>query len=176
MLDTANNFAFDDPRIRERDENSVPPQDKQSIADEKKLGDALAKGALEEPEIFTPDAFDSVNAEEQNAKDAGEDPHGQQAKEQTNKTRRNWIAAMLSVFKGESGFAWKEIRGGAYKAIGASSVGVLFTEVTGVTTFHARTLKFLGEQGSYLLNYVKVIYHNPSLTAYIQKVIEFLGL
>lgn len=175
LLDTANNFAFDDPGLRRRDEQSIPPQDKQSIAGEWALGDVIAKAALKEPEIFTPAALEVVKAEERNAETAGEDAHGQQAIDQTNKTRRNVIAALLSVLKGESGFAWKEMRSGVYKKAGELGAIAVATDVLGWTTIYPAIWNFVVRHSSNLSAYVKTVYNNPTLTAYIEYISKAAG-
>ncbi len=175
LLDTANNFAFDDPGLRRRDEQSIPPQDKQSIAEEWALGDVIAKAALNEPEIFTPAALEVVKAEERNAETAGEDAHGQQAIDQTNKTRRNVIAALLSVLKGESGFAWKEMRSGVYKKAGELGAIAVATDVLGWTTIYPAIWNFVVRHSSNLSAYVKTVYNNPTLTAYIEYISQAAG-
>lgn len=172
LLDTANNFAFDDPSLRRRDEQSIPPQDKKSIADEKALGDDLVEFAIAIPGMFTVKAMKSVEAEELNAKSAGEDAHGQQAIDQTNKTRRNLIAALLSYLKDEPPFAWREFRKGVYTSAGATSV--LAGTVFATSKFPAAS-KFFQTQAINLLNYVKAVYNNPTLTSFIEYISKSIG-
>jgi hypothetical protein len=176
LLRTANIFAFGDLGLLRRDELAIAPQDRPALNVEKMLGDGLAEAAVEMPDMFTDDAFESVAAEELNSVGAGDDPHGLQAIDQTNKTRRNWLAAILAGLKAEQGFAWKEIRGGAYKAIGATGVGVLVTDILGTTAVYSAIWKFVSAQGVNLLNYVKAVYQNPAVTEFVAWALKIVGL
>ena len=179
LLNVANIFAFGDPGLRRRDELSIPPQDKQSLAVEKALGDGLADAALQTPELFTEDALQSVAAEESNAFGAGNDPHGQQAIDQTNKTRRNWLAAMLAGLKTERGFAWKEMRGGAYKKTGEAAIvalGVAVSDAAGITAVYPAIWRFASANAASFLTYVKTVFQNPTLTAYVEWALKTVSL
>jgi hypothetical protein len=179
LLDIANNFAFADPGIRSRDENSIPPQDRPTMQAEKQLGDGLVKAALETPELLTLDAASSVRADETNADRAGDDAHGQQAVDQTNKTRKNLFAAILSTLKkamvGEIVYSWKEYRGGAYKAAGAATVAAAGSDIVGTTTIYPTIWQFITTHAVELLRYAEAVFQNPAVTKVLEQIVKFLG-
>ena len=175
LLDSANNLAFTDLGMRKRDENTVPPQDRPSVDEERKLGDDLEKSIINTPEILTQQARDVVKAEAENAKGAGSDQHSAQAVDQANKTRRNVVAALLSVLKGETSFAWKEFRGGAYKAAGAGAATVALTDLNGTTTVYPTILRFIIENAEKLSIYAEKVYHNPALAEFLSKLAQHLS-
>jgi hypothetical protein len=179
LLDIANNFAFGDPGIRSRDENSIPPQDRPTMQAERQLGDGIVKAALETPELLTLDAASSVRADETNADRAGDDAHGQQAVDQTNKTRKNLFAAILSTLKkamvGEMVYSWKEYRGGAYKAAGAATVSAAGSDIVGTTTIYPTIWQFITTHAVELLRYAEAVFQNPAVTKVLEQIVKFLG-
>lgn len=175
LLDIANNFAFGDPGIRSRDENSIPPQDKPALDKERKLGDSLAKAALNTSGLLTDAAETAVQSSEKNAMGAGEDAHGLQAVQQTNKDRKNLFAAILSAFKGEVAFSWKEFRGGAYKAGGAASAAAIVTDIAGTTAFYPTIGKFIVAHAVEFLRYAETVFQNPTVTKLLELIVKGLG-
>ncbi len=174
LLDSANNFAFADPGLRKRDENVVPPQDRPSVEDEKRLGDALIQIVINTPDLLTPQARDVIKAEEDNAENAGKDAHGFQAVDQANKTRRNVFAEVLSSLRkaarSELVFAWKEVRGGAYKATGAAAITFGATDYLGTTAVYHKIWTVIFENLSPFLNYAAKVYQNPAVTKLLEDI------
>jgi hypothetical protein len=167
FLSEVNNFAFADPKIRERDINAIPPQDRVKLDVERALGDQLAKNALAHEGLTTQPAHQSLKDEEENAAGAHDDEHGVQAKEQSNIVRRNFLSAAImgtiAALKSESGFAFREFRGGAYKqAGGAAMIAVgafVFAEYPAVVQY------VVGNIGP-LIDYA-AIYNNPGVVEFL---------
>jgi hypothetical protein len=171
LLDSANNFAFSDPGLRQRDEATIAPQDKLSLEQERELGDAIIEAALERPELTTEAAISSLQADEKNVAEAADDPHSLQAIDQSNRTRRNLVAALFASCKralsGEVRFAWKEVRGGAYKAIGASGIGAVVTDFWGTTAIYPSIWRFFVDHATNLKLYSEKVFHNPSVVQFL---------
>ena len=175
LLDSANNLAFSDPGLRERDTNSIPPQDKIAVEQEKRLGDNLARAVINSPALSTDRALATLAAEDSNASDAGYDPHGLQAIDQANKTRRNWFAAFLGwlrrIVSDEASFGWKKFRGGVYEAAGTSAfaaIAVTVTDATGLTQIYPSIWNFVRVHAVELKTYVDQVFHNPQLVQFIE--------
>lgn len=137
LLDTFNNFAFGDPSIRQRDERRVPPQDRPSLEEEKAIADPLIEEVQSRDDIATDAAKAEIEAEDQNATEAGDGPHDLQAVEQANLQRRNFLAALISgAYRGAKGLvtasgkaaqsAISDVRKGAMMAVGAIATTAAF--------------------------------------------------
>ncbi len=179
LLDTFNNFAFSDPKIRARDERRVPPQERATLEEEKAIADPLVAKALEDDSLATDAARNEVLAEDRNAQAAPEIEHGAQARDQAARQRRNFFAAMISgafalakrfanASGAESKFAWKEIRATAYKRFADAGIILAGTEVVGVTAYHVKVLEFIAQNWQALKQYAIVAYQNPNVVAIIE--------
>ena len=175
LLDGLNNFAFGDPRLRERDQRRIAPQDRAAIEDERRLVAPIIADALDNEEIATEAAREAVDAEAANAADAGDSEHGKQAVEQAAKTERNFVAALISAasraasalaqtVKGEAVFSWKEFRAGAYRAVGAAAATV--TIAAGALTFPGAASSVFGfvvRHATALKEYAGQVFQNPKI-------------
>jgi hypothetical protein len=172
LIDTANNFAFGDPGLRKRDENRIAPQDRLAVEEERALAAPLVQIIVNAKGLLTENAAEVVAAEERSAVSAGSDAHGLQAQDQTNKTDRNLIAALLSALKGELHYSWKELRGGAYKAIGAAGATVVATETVGITSYHSAIWNFIHQHAAQLITYVQKAFANPTVEKILQSILN----
>jgi hypothetical protein len=175
FLGEVNNFAFADPKIRERDINAIAPQDRVKLDVERALGDQLAKNALAYEGLTTPPAHHSLKDEEENAAGAHDDAHGVQAIEQSNIVRRNFngaaIMGTIAALKSESGFAFREFRGGAYKQAGGAAM--IAAGALASTNYPAVMQFVMGNIGA-LIDYA-TIYNNPGVVDFLNWVKAQIG-
>jgi hypothetical protein len=174
LLDLYNNFAFADDGLRAKDEARIAPQERVSAEAEAKAAMPLVEAILANPEIATPEALNDIVADAENAELPFDDPYTDQDLDQANRTRRNWIAALISFGKrvlDEAGKSAKEIRSGAERAVGA----LVVSEVAGVTTVTQPVIQFIKTYASAIKGYAAAAYSSlPSLTELIDRIAALL--
>ena len=159
LLDLYNNFAFADDGLRAKDEARIAPQERASAEAEAKAAIPLVEAILANPEIATPDALDDILAEVENAELPPDDPYSAQVLQQSNETRKNFLAAALAW--GATTLASPKQVGKAV-AIGsvtgaASVVGkVAMTAVIG--TDYGPLLPFIAANAEILQHYVAIAF------------------
>jgi hypothetical protein len=182
LLDGLNVFASFDPVLRERDYRRIAPQDRSAIFEERLLGAPVIEAILASDDLATPLAQTEIETSLANAVDAEVTEHGTQAVDQSNRTNRNVFGALIdvarnglmgakSIASGEAGFAWKEFRGGAYKATGAAAIGLIASELIGVTTYHLIALKLISQFRNQFIAYAQHVLQNPRIV----ELIEFIA-
>ena len=96
LLDLYNNFAFADDGLRAKDEARIAPQERASAEAEAKAAMPLVEAILANPEIATPEALDDIVADAENAELPADDPYSAQVLQQSNESRKNFVAAALA--------------------------------------------------------------------------------
>jgi hypothetical protein len=175
LLDLYNNFAFADDGLRAKDEARVAPQERASAEAEAKAAIPLVEAILANPAIATPAALDDIVADAENAELPADDPYTDQVLDQANRTKRNWIAGLLSFGKRaleEAGKSGKEIRSGAERAVGA----LIVSDLTGVTSVASPLIEFIAAHASALKDYAAIAYSSfPSLSELIDRIKALLS-
>lgn len=175
LLDLYNNFAFADDGLRAKDEARVAPQERASAEAEAKAAIPLVEAILANPAIATPAALDDIVADAENAELPAGDPYTDQVLDQANRTKRNWIAGLLSFGKRaleEAGKSGKEIRSGAERAVGA----LIVSDLTGVTSVASPLIEFIAAHASALKDYAAIAYSSfPSLSELIDRIKALLS-
>jgi hypothetical protein len=154
LLDLYNNFAFADDGLRAKDEARISPQERASAEAEAKAASPLVEAILATPEIATSDALDDIAADAEGTDLPADDPYASQVLDQANRTKRNWIAGLLS---------------GARKAVdNPKAVGFRFTKgivqgigglaAAGLVTHQEVILHFFATNAAILSHYVAIAY------------------
>jgi hypothetical protein len=170
LLDLYNNFAFADDGLRAKDEARIAPQERASAEAEATSAIPLIEAILANPAIATPEALDDIIADAENAELPAGDPYTDQVLDQANRTKRNWIAGLLSFGKralDEAGKSGKEIRSGAERAVGA----LIVSDLAGVTSVASPLIEFIAVNASALKDYAAIAYSSfPNLPDLIDRI------
>jgi hypothetical protein len=127
---------------------------------------------LANPDIATPEALDDIVADAEDSELPADDPYADQVLDQSNRTKRNWIAALLTGAKEAAG---KPKLLGKRAAIGVATgvgtvVGTVFTkQVFGFE--YTVLLEFIATNAAAFQNYAAIAF--PSFE-HLPSVIELL--
>jgi hypothetical protein len=168
LVETYNVFIIGDPKGRELDQIRLGPQ-------ELGTAKAIAQAALPIVEalkasvrIATADAVSVLAEQSEAAKIAPIGVHGDQAVVLAGKTSSNFVAELLRLayapirkLKAEAGFAFKEVRAGAYRAVGAEFY-----------SHNQEIIAFVFENAASLRVFVAHAFDNPALTRIIEIIVQ----
>jgi hypothetical protein len=172
LLDLYNNFAFADDGLRAKDEQRVSPQERANAEVEAAAAEPIVDAILNAPDIATPEARDDIAAGTENAELSSDDPYAGQVLDQSNRTKRNWIAGLLSGASealSDPKLLGKKATIGFAKGAG-QAVGVI-TVTTAISLNYARLLEFIAMNGAALQSYVAVAFTSfPNLPDLIERV------
>lgn len=180
LLDGLNILAFNDPKLRERDITRIPPQDRASNETARELMEPLVENVIQNENLTTEAAAETVEADIASATDADNTEHGAQAVDQAVKTERNTLAAFFSsltqklksVMAGEAGFAWKEVRAGVYRGAGTAISALALSELTGFSSVVKTTIAYAVENAAALKQVALQIFQNPRLAEMIDWIVK----
>ncbi|MBX9796284.1 hypothetical protein, partial [Sphingomonas sp.] len=171
LLDLHNVLSFGDDGLRLKDEVRVAAQERDRADRETEAAAPVVRAILATPDIATERARDDLNAEAEAAQLSASDPYAAQVQEQGNRTKRNWIAALLSGL--QKSFANLELTGrrigkGAQEAMGKTLAGAA---ICGVIAYHVPILEFVATYAPVLTHYVGIAFANyPHLPDLIDRV------
>ncbi len=164
LLDLFNNFAFADDALRAKDEARISLQERNSAEAEATAAIPLVGAILANPEIVTSEVLDDIAADAENAELPSNDPYADQFLDQSNRTKRNLFAALISNTWGAVKDANPLLQG---LAVNAAYDGIkLATTVVGGIEY-APLLEFISANAPTLQHYVAIAFpnfeHLPSL-------------
>lgn len=155
LLDLYNNFAFADDGLRAKDEARIAPQERASAEAEARAAIPLVQAMLANPEIATPDALDDIVADREDAELPAHDAYADQVLVQSNRTKRNIVAGLISdtwaAFK-STGVMGQAIAGGA------AWDGIKLTATIIGGTDYAPLMQFIATNPGLLQHYVAVAF------------------
>jgi hypothetical protein len=96
FLDIYNVFAFGDDGLRQKDENSISPQERLKAEELAKLSQPIEQAIIETPAVRTEAALQLIQEHQDNVALTAGTPYGDQALDQANKNIQNVIAGYLS--------------------------------------------------------------------------------
>jgi hypothetical protein len=171
LVHTWNIFIVVDPKGRELDEIRLGPQDVDAAKQAVAAAAPIVKALQHSENVATPTAIEAVAEQAETAKTAPAGIVGDQAIELSRKTTGNFVAELLrnayaSVRK-EAGFAWKESRGGFYRAAGANTLNVVAGSV-----IVAGIISFVVRNADILKAFVTTSWHNPTLVEIIDFIVR----
>jgi hypothetical protein len=168
LLDLYNNFAFADDGLRAKDEARISPQERASAEVEAAAAEPIVDAILNAPDIATPEARDDIAFEAENASLAADDPYAEQVLDQSNRTKRNIVAGLISdtwsALKNSNFLVQNLVGNAAYEGV---KLGV-FT-VAGID--YAPLLEFIATNGAALQFYVAVAFTSfPNLPDLVNRI------
>ena len=155
LLDIYNPFAFGDDGIRALDALRIPQQELATAETEAEAAAPIIEAILATPDIGTDHAIDDIEATLADASLPADDPYAAQVLDQSNRTRRNWIAGLLNG----AASAGKELGKGALAVAGGSVV----TDAAGATHIFSGLAKFAATNLSALQSYAQTAYASLNL-------------
>ncbi|HTB04071.1 MAG TPA: tetratricopeptide repeat protein [Bradyrhizobium sp.] len=171
LVETINVFVVGDPSLMDLDAARPGPQEIAEARDEVQTLAPMLNEAVTNEEIATEQAREVLGEQVNNAHNPAESLHERQASDFSQKTIRNFVGELLrrayapvrALAKSETAFAWKGVREGAYRAVGAGLLTGAVTELTGVTNFHESLMRFVARHAETLAIYVMKAFQNPTL-------------
>jgi hypothetical protein len=172
LVETYNVFIIGDPKGRELDQVRLGPL-------ERSAAKAIAEAALPIVEalqvsegIATTDAVSALVEQSEAAKTTVVGTNGDQAVALASKTSSNFVVELLRVayrpireMKAEAGFGWKEVRAGAYRAVGAAiPVGAYY--------YNQEIIAFIIKNANILMAFVARAFDNPALIRIIELIVR----
>jgi transcriptional regulator with XRE-family HTH domain len=184
LVETINVFVLGDPGLMELDSVRPGPRETESAKTEIELLEPVIESAVSEPSIATDEARDAISEQAANAKASPESLAGRQASEFARLSLRNFVGELLrrayvpvralsQATKAEASIAWKGIREGTYRAIGAGILTGAVTDIVGVTEFSGAFIRFVALHAEELSAYVVKAFQNPTLVEIINWIVKF---
>lgn len=168
LVHTFNVFIVGDPKGRELDEIRLGPQDVEVSKRALVAAQPIVQALQNSEGVATLEAIDAVVEQAETAKTAPAGIDGDQAGDLSRKTTGNFVGQLLRLVNGlrnKSGFAWKQIREGAYQAVGAAGVG-------GVVFYRSEITSFVVSNADALKAFVEANWHNPTLIEIIDAIVR----
>jgi hypothetical protein len=137
LVETFNQLAVADPKLRDRDASRPGPQERQRWAEELRTAGPLTSRAANDRRITSAEAGNELVEQIEAAAEAGEDLPGALSLELASATQRHFLAgAMIAVYRAmrslpasarlEGGKVSKEIFSGLYRAAGPAAVAYAY--------------------------------------------------
>jgi hypothetical protein len=173
LLDLYNNFAFADDGLRAKDEARISPQERASGQAEAVAASPIVNAILATPEIATSEALDDIVADVGSTILSADDPYVDQVLDQSNKTKRNWIAALLAGAMETGGtpkLLGKRAAIGAATGVGTVVGTVVMKQILGFE--YAVLIEFIATNAALLKDYAAIAFsaypHLPELIDHIK--------
>ncbi len=183
LVDSWNVFIFGDGKGRELDERRFGPREAEAIRNTVASSKTILEAIEHSEDIATDRAKEAVVEQAQAAFDAPAGLDGDQANDLSRKTTGNFVAKilriayaplgkMMSGTREEAAFAWKEMRGGVYKAGGAA----IFTAGAGMAAVNwPNIVSFVANNAEALKAFVMTNWHNPTLVDIVELIARSIG-
>jgi hypothetical protein len=180
LVETVNAFALGDPQLMARDAARPGPKEYQQAIHGHSIIDAALRAASLNREITDKEAGEAIKEELANVMQSGNSLAERQSADIASSTFSNFVLALIcraysrvrGILKSESDFAWKEYRGGGYKAMGAGTVTLAGTEWVGVTQVSKPFIEFVVRHADALKSYVMLTFQNPQLVEIINWIVR----
>jgi hypothetical protein len=172
LLDLYNNFAFADDGLRAKDEARISPQERVNAEVEAKAAAPLIDAILATPQIATPEALDDIAADAEDAGLSANDPYAAQVLDQANRTKRNWVAALLTgamEAAGKPKLLGKRAAIGLATGVGTAVGTVVAKQVLGFE--YAALFDFIATNAALFNDYATIAFSNyPHLPDLIERI------
>ena len=180
VVHTYNVYIFGDPKGRDMDRVRLGPQERR---DDDKLLDIAApivNAIGTAAGVATDLAAMRVKEQFKAGKSAPQGIDGDQAVRLSNGTNGNFIGELLkrgrdeakTVAKDEAAYAWKEFRGGAYKAAGAATFVAVSGAAIGAALYAKNIFEFIALNSEALKIYAAAAYQNPQVVQIIDEILR----
>ena len=169
LVDTYNVFIVGDPKGRELDQVRLGPEERNDADSIIHVAVTITDAVRVSEGLATDAAVEALAEQVEAARAAPPGVDGDQAVDLSRKTTGNFVVELLrSAYRrvlSEPGFAWREYRAGAYRALGAiTTAGMVGWPIVSFITNNAQALRTFAEQA----------FHNPTLLEIID-VISKIG-
>jgi hypothetical protein len=173
LVETFNVFIVGDPKGRARDQVRLGPQETDTSKSVVDAAAPIVRAAIVTG-FLTTSAKEVLTEQMEGATNAPPSVDGDQAIDQTRKTESNFIAELLRLAyiparwalgagRSEAGFAWKEVRAGAYRFGGGAIV-------LGGYTYQREIIEFVANNATALKHFVAQAFDNPTLIKIIDAI------
>jgi len=168
LVETYNVFIIGDPKGRELDQVRLGPQELRAAKAIAQAAVPIVEALKASVRIATADAVSILAEQSEAAKTAPIGVNGDQAVALAGKTSGNFVAELLRLayapirrLKAEASFALKEVRAGAYRAVGAE-----------IYSHNQEIIAFVLKNAASLRVFVAQAFDNPALTRIIEIIVQ----
>lgn len=183
LIYTINIFVVGDRRLMELDAIRPGPQDSEAAKQEMSMLRVALDDAVTDSEIASEPAREALTEQIENVEVSPHTLAGRQANEFGRRSVRNFVSELLrlayapirnlsQITRAEGGAAWKFIREGAYRSVGATLITGVATDIAGVTNFSGAIIDFVVRHANELTAYVVKTFQNPGLVDIINWIIR----
>ena len=184
LVETINVFVVGDPSLMELDAVRPGPQETEAAKEEISVVAPMIDDLVNNPNVATESAREVLSEQANNMKIADESLPGRQTAEFGRRSIQNFVGELLRrayvpvqalsrMAKSETGIAWKGVREGAYRAIGAGLITGAATDLVGVTNFSGAIIRFVIRHAHTLIAYVTKAFQNPTLVEIINWIARY---
>ncbi|MGO4869816.1 MAG: hypothetical protein ACLPGW_04285 [Roseiarcus sp.] len=182
-VETFNQLAFADPKLRARDNLRPGPQEHDRTKEEIALAAPLVREAFRRPGVLSADAVEELNEQQDAVANAGVDLAGKQQAEHARNTYGNFFAEVLlsiyrairsvpSLTRGEGGFVSREYVGGLYKEAGKRTFDAVIIGGAAAVYFCPQAVDFVLSNLDQLQAYCAVAFEHAPGAAQLLRWLE----
>jgi hypothetical protein len=183
LVETINVFVIGDTGLVELDSIRPGPRDVDAAKQELLILAPVLDDVIANPEIASEIAREALREQVNNVEVSGDGLAVRQVNDFGRRSIQNFVGellrrayvparAVLRATKVETGVAWKGVREGAYRAVGAALVGGAATDLTSVTHFAGIFINFVTRHAEILTDYVTTTFQNPTLVEIINWIVR----
>jgi tetratricopeptide (TPR) repeat protein len=184
LVETINVFVVGDPGLMELDAVRPGPKETEIAQEETIVLAPMIADLGNNPNVATELAREILSEQAENLEIADVSLPGRQAAEFGRRSIQNFVGELLrrayapvpGVSRraaSEAGVAWKSIREGAYRAVGAGLITGAITDLVGVTDFTGAIISFVTHHAEALIAYVTKSFQNPALVEIVNWIVRF---
>jgi tetratricopeptide (TPR) repeat protein len=184
LVETINVFVVGDPGLMELDAVRPGPQETEVAKQEATVLAPVIEDLANSPRVATESAREVLSEQAENLEIADASLPGRQAAEFGRRSFQNFVGELLRrayapvrdlsrQVASEGGTAWKGVREGAYRAVGAGLITGGVTDLVGATDFSGAIIHFVVRHAEALIAYVNRSFQNPTIVEIINWIIRF---
>jgi hypothetical protein len=169
LVETYNVFIIGDPKGRELDQVRLGPLERSAVKAIVEAALPIVEALRVSEGIATADAVSALVEQSEAAKTTAVGTNGDQAVALASKTSGNFVVELLRAayapirkMKAEPGFVWKEVRAGAYRAMGAD-----------IYNHYPQIIAFILANVDGLQAFVARAFDNPALIRIIELIVQW---
>ncbi|MEA2841487.1 MAG: hypothetical protein QOF41_2817 [Methylobacteriaceae bacterium] len=183
LVETINVFVLGDSSLMELDANRPGPQETEIAKEETRVIAPVINDLPNSPNVATQNASDILTEQVDSLEATDASLPGRQAAEFGRRSIQNFVGELLRRAYGpvhelsrrlgsETGMAWKALREGAYRAVGAGLITGAGTDFLGVTDFSGAIIRFVVGHAEALIVYLTKAFQNPALVEIINWIVR----
>jgi hypothetical protein len=183
LVETINIFVVGDPGLMELDSIRPGPQEIDAAKIEIGILAPVLDDVIAGSHVASEAARNAMTEQVSNVETSGETVAGRQANAFGRRSIRNFmgellrrayvpVRAALQATRVETGVAWKGVREGAYRLVGAAFITGVATDLVGKTNFTGIFVEFVMRHSEALSAYVSQAFQNPMLVEIIKWIVR----